>query len=190
MTTDHHVEKLATKVMNSLDWTVQAFVDAKISTEAFLQPDAVGVNLERFWMPSGWNPGGRFQTPPAKGTVQPKEARTSLLRQYTTRRLAQMRGSLRSRSGSRANNHLEHCAEGRREVDKTVRTEPQHTFDWQHVESQESIINEAVVRSFMETGKFSESQPREEETDEPNDQSDEEEELCPPIEFSGETRER
>ena len=41
MTTDHPVEKLGTKVMNSLDWTVQAFVDARISTEALLQPDAV-----------------------------------------------------------------------------------------------------------------------------------------------------
>ena len=35
----------------------------------------------------------------------------------------------------------------------------------------------------METGKFSESQPCEEQTDEPNDQSDEEEEeLCPHLE--------
>ena len=34
----------------------------------------------------------------------------------------------------------------------------------------------------METGKTSESQPCEEETDEPNDQSDDEEELCPPLE--------
>ena len=33
MTTDHPVEKLGTKVMNSLDWTVQAFVDARISTQ-------------------------------------------------------------------------------------------------------------------------------------------------------------
>ena len=52
------------------------------------------------------------------------------------------------------------------------------------VESQEGIIKTAVktvVHSFMETGKFSESQPCEEETDEPNDQSDEEE-LCPPLE--------
>ena len=50
---------------------------------------------------------------------------------------------------------------------------------------QEGIIKAAVkpvVHSFMETGKFSESQPCEEETDEPNDQSDEEEELCPPLE--------
>ena len=29
MTTDHPVEKLGTKVMNSLDWTVQAFVDGR-----------------------------------------------------------------------------------------------------------------------------------------------------------------
>ena len=34
----------------------------------------------------------------------------------------------------------------------------------------------------MKTGKFSESQPCEKETDQPNDQSDEEEELCPPLE--------
>ena len=34
MTTDHLAEKLGTKVMNSLDCTVQAFVDARISTEA------------------------------------------------------------------------------------------------------------------------------------------------------------
>ena len=53
------------------------------------------------------------------------------------------------------------------------------------VESQEGIIKAAlkpVAHSFMETGKFSESQPCEEETDEPNDQSDEAEELCPPLE--------
>ena len=41
MTTDHPAEKLGTKVMNSLDWTVQAFKDGRISTEALLQPDAV-----------------------------------------------------------------------------------------------------------------------------------------------------
>ena len=34
MTTDHPPEKLGTKVMNSLGWTVQAFVDGRISTEA------------------------------------------------------------------------------------------------------------------------------------------------------------
>ena len=53
------------------------------------------------------------------------------------------------------------------------------------VESQEGIIKAAVkpaVHSFMGTGKFSECQPREEETDEPNDPSDEEEELCPSLE--------
>ena len=53
------------------------------------------------------------------------------------------------------------------------------------VESQEGIIKAAVkpvVRSFMEAGKLSENQPCEEETDEPDDQSDEEEEHCPPLE--------
>ena len=65
MTTDHSVEKLGTKVMNSLDWTVQANVDARISTEALLQPDAVAVfSVER----------GKDES----------------LRQNTTRRLAQI----------------------------------------------------------------------------------------------------
>ena len=47
------------------------------------------------------------------------------LRQYTTRRLAQIEAAS---AAALANNHLKHSAEGRREVDKTVRTEPQHTF--------------------------------------------------------------
>ena len=34
MTTDHPQEKLGTKVRNSLGWTVQAFADGRISTEA------------------------------------------------------------------------------------------------------------------------------------------------------------
>ena len=42
MTTDHPVEKLGTTVMNSLDWTVQAFVDARISTEALLHDSSTG----------------------------------------------------------------------------------------------------------------------------------------------------
>ena len=39
--TDYPVEKLGNKVMSSLDWTVQVFVDARISSEALLQPDGV-----------------------------------------------------------------------------------------------------------------------------------------------------
>ena len=54
MTTDHPVEKLGTKVMNSLDWTVQAFVDARISTETLLQPDAVESILKVLDANAGW----------------------------------------------------------------------------------------------------------------------------------------
>ena len=54
MTTDHPVEKLGIKVMNSLDWTVQAFVDARISAEALLQPDAVESILKVWDAKAGW----------------------------------------------------------------------------------------------------------------------------------------
>ena len=67
MTTDHPVGKLGTKVMHSLDWTVQAFVDGRISTEALLQPDAVQSIL--VLDAKALDPGRRVQTPPAKGTV-------------------------------------------------------------------------------------------------------------------------
>ena len=54
------------------------------------------------------------------------------------------------------------------------------------VESQEGIFKtlvKLVVHSFMENGTSTESQLREEETNETNDQSEEEEEeLCPPLE--------
>ena len=40
------MEKLGNKVMSSLDWTVQAFVDARISWEALLQPDGVELILK------------------------------------------------------------------------------------------------------------------------------------------------
>ena len=69
---------------------------------------------------------------------------------------------------------------GSTELDDVARA-----LDMLDVESQEGIIKAAVkpvVRSFMEAGKFSENQPVQEEPDEPNDQSDEEEEHCPPLE--------
>ena len=140
----------------------------------------------------------RVQTAPANGTVQRGKRQGRVSATIHDKKVGADRGGLRSRSGYHANDHLGHSAEGRREVDKTVRTEPQHTFEWQHgarrrcestlmldVESEEGLIKAAVklvVHYFMETGKLSENQPCEEETDEPNDRSDEEEELCPPLE--------
>ena len=107
------------------------------------------------------------------------------------------RGSLRSRSamptttwgtvlkeGARltkqSEQNLNTLLNGSTELDDVARA-----LNMLDMDGQEGIIKAAVkpvVHSFMETGKFTESQPREEETDEPNDQSDEEEELCPPLE--------
>ena len=65
------IEKLGVKVMIFLDWTVHAFVDARNSAEAFLQPDSVE-SIQKVLDGKGWfGSGGR-------------------VRQYTTRRLAQI----------------------------------------------------------------------------------------------------
>ena len=117
------------------------------------------------------------------------------LRQYTTRRLAQIEaasaaalvamptttwGTVLKEGARLTEQNLNTLLNGSTELDDVARA-----LNMLDVESQEGIIKAAVkpvVRSFMETGKFSESQPCEGETDEPNDQSDEEEELCPPLE--------
>ena len=153
-----------------------------------------GVNLEGLGCQGLLDPGGRVQTPPAKGTVQRGKRQGRVSATIHDKKVGADRGSLRSRSGYHANNHLEHSAEGRREVDKTVTEldDVARALNMLDVESQEGIIKAAVKPVFctpawklensVETGKFSESQPCEEETDEPNDQSHEEEELCPPLE--------
>ena len=198
MTTDHPVEKLGTKVMNSLDWTVQAFVDARISTEALLQPVAVESIFKGFGCQGRLVPGGRVQTPLAKGTVQRGKRQGRVCdntRQEGWRRSRQppqplwlpwltttwgtvLKEGVRLTKQSEQN--LNTLLNGSTELDDVVRA-----LNMLDVESQEGIIKAAVkpvVHSFMETGTFTDSQPCEEETDETNDQSDEEEELCPPLE--------
>ena len=91
-----------------------------------------GVNLEGFGCQGRLDPGGRVQTPSAKGTVQRKKRQGRVSATVHDKKVGADRGSLRSRSGYHANNHLGHCAEGRREVDETVRTEPQHTLERKH----------------------------------------------------------
>ena len=143
-----------------------------------------GVDLEGFGCQGRLDPGGRVQTPSAKGTVQRGKRQGRVSETIHDKKVGADRGSLRSRSGYHANNHLGHCAEGRREVDETV-NDVARALNMLDVESQEGIIKAAlkpVVHSFMETVTFTESQPCQEETDEPNDQSDEEEELCPHLE--------
>ena len=151
-----------------------------------------GVNLEGFGCQGRLDPGGRVQTPLAKGTVQRRKRQGRVSATIHDKKAGADRGSLRSRSGYHANNHLGHwltkqseqnlntLLNGSTELDDVVRA-----LNMLDVESQEGIIKAAVklvVHSFMETGTFTESQPCEEETDEPNDQSDDEEELCPPLE--------
>ena len=93
MTTDHPVEKLGTKVMNSLDWTVQAFVDARISTEALLQPDAVESILKVLDAKAGWIQEDESKLLLRKALFSVERGKDESLRQYTTRRLAQIEGA-------------------------------------------------------------------------------------------------
>ena len=90
MNTDHLVEKLGTNVMNSLDWTVQAFVDARISTEALLQPDAVESILKVLDAKAGWIQEDESKLFLRKALFSVERGKDESLRQYTTRRLAQI----------------------------------------------------------------------------------------------------
>ena len=89
MTTDHPVEKLGTKVVNSWNWTVQAFVDARISTEALLQPDAVESILRVLDAKAGWIQ-DESKLLLRKALFSVERGKDESLRQYTTRRLAQI----------------------------------------------------------------------------------------------------
>ena len=186
------VEKLGSKVMNSLDWTVQAFVDARISTEALLH-DAVESILKVLDAKAGWIQEDESKLLLRKALFSVERGKDESLRQYTTRRLAQIQAPSAAalvtmptttwctvlKEGARltkqSEQNLNTLLNGSTELDDVARA-----LNMLDVESQEGIIKAAVkpvVHSFMETRKFSENQPCEEETDEPNDQSDEEEKL-------------
>ena len=194
MTTDHPVEKLGTKVMNSSDWTVQAFVDARISAEALLQPDAVESILKVLDARAGWIQEDESKLLLRKALFSVERGKDESLRQYTTRRLAQIEAASAAslvtmptttwgtvlKEGARLTKqpeqNLNTLLNGSTELDDVARA-----LNMLDVESQEGIIKtpvKPVVHSFMETGASTESQLCEEET---NDQSDEEEEeLCHP----------
>ena len=121
------------------------------------------------------------------------------LRQYTTRRLAQIEAASAAalvtmptttwgtvlKEGARlsmqSEQNLNTLLNGSTELDDVARA-----LNMLDVESQEGIIKGAVKlvpHSFMEAGRFSENQPCEEETEEPDERSgEEEEEHCPPLE--------
>ena len=199
MTTDHPVEKLGVKVMNSLDWTVQAFVDARISAEALLQPDAVESILKVLDAKAGWIQEDESKLLLRKALFSVERGKEESLRQYTTRRLAQIEAASTAalftmptttwgtvlKEGARltkqSEQNLNILLNGSTELDDVARA-----LNMLDVVSQEGIIKtpvKPVVHSFMENGTSTESQLREEETNETNDQSEEEEEeLCPTLE--------
>ena len=135
--------------------------------------------------------------PRPAGLFSVERGKDESLRQYTTRRLAQIEAVSAAalvtmptttwgtvlkegaRLSKQSEQNLNTLLNGSIELDDLARA-----LNMLDVESQEGIIKAAVkpvAHSFMETGTFTESQPCEEETDEPNDQSyEEEEELCPP----------
>ena len=111
---------------------MQAFVDARIPTEALLQPDAVESILKVLDANAGSIQEDESKLLLVKGTVQRGQRQGRVSATIHDKKVGADRGSLRSRSVYHANNHLGHSAEGRREVDKTVRTEPQHTREREH----------------------------------------------------------
>ena len=190
MTTDHPVEKLGTKVMNSLDWTVQAFVDGRISTEALPQPDVVESILKVLDAKAGWFQEDESKLLLRKALFSVERGKDESLRQYTTRRLAQIEaasgaalvtmpttswGTVRkegARLSKQSEQNLNTLLNGSTELDDVARA-----LNMLDVESQEGIIKGAVkpvAHTFMEAGRFSENQPCEEETEEPDEQSGEE----------------
>ena len=92
-------EKLGTKVMNSLDWTVQAFVDARISTEALLQPGAVESILKVLDSKAGWIQEDEPKLLLRKALFSVERGKDESLRQKNDKKVGADRGSLRSRSG-------------------------------------------------------------------------------------------
>ena len=185
--------------MNCLDWTVQAFVDARISAEALLQPDAVESILKVLDAKAGWIQEDESKLLLRKALFSVERGKEESLRQYTTRRLAQIEAASTAalvttptttwgtvlKEGARltkqSEQNLNTLLNGSTELDDVARA-----LNMLDVDGQEGIIKtpvKPVVHSFMENGTSTESQPREEETNETNDQSEEEEEeLCPPLE--------
>ena len=198
MTTDHPVEKLGTKVMISLDWTVQAFVDGRISTEALPQPDAVESILKVLDAKAGWIQEDESKLLLRKALFSVERGKDESLPQYTTRRLAQIKAASAAdlvkmptttwgtvlkegaRLSKQSEQNLNTLLNSSTELDDVARA-----LNMLHVESQEGIIKASVkpaVHSFMEAKRFSENQPYEEEREreESDEQSgEEEEEHCP-----------
>ena len=90
MEEDHGpVEKLSNTVMNSLDWTVQAFVEGRISSETHLQPDGVELILV-LDVKAGWIQEDESEHFLRKALFNVERGRDESLRRYAARRFAQI----------------------------------------------------------------------------------------------------
>ena len=184
--------------MNSLDWTVQAFVDGRISTEALLQPDGVESILKVLDAKASWIQEEESKLLLRKALFSVERGKDESLRQYTTRRLAQIEAASAAalvtmptttwgavlkegaRLSKQSEQNLNTLSNGSTEFDDVARA-----LNMLDVESQEGIIHQGkpVVHSLMEAGRFSENLPCKEEREEPDEQSgEEEEEHCLPLE--------
>ena len=99
-TTDHPVEKLGNKFMSSLYRTVQASVDARISTDALLQPDSLESFFEGFGCKGWLDPGGRIQEEgPLEGRMPGEAVRHDSDRLFRNHVLAHREGGVQLNGG-------------------------------------------------------------------------------------------
>ena len=118
--------------MNSLDWTLQAFVDGWISTET-LQPDGVEPILKVLDAKAGWIQEDESKLLLRQALFKCGKRQRRVPAAEHDEEVGADRGSLGGRSRHYAHGHMEQCPEGRCAVVKAVRTDrTQHTSELQH----------------------------------------------------------
>ena len=178
MTTDHPVEKLGNKVMNSLEG-ILGWENLHGSPSAARR---CGVNFEGLGCQGLLDPRGRVQASPPESTLQRGKRQRRVPTTVHDKEVGEDRGGLSGRSGHHANSHLGTVL--KKGVVKAVRRllngaelgDGARALNMLDVDTQEGIIKAAakpVVHSFMETGGSSGDQQCEEEKEETDGQSGE-----------------
>ena len=119
-------------ILESLAGSGSLGVDGRISTEALLQPDAVESILKVLDAQAGWIQEDESKLLLRKALFRVERGKDESLRQYTTRRLAQIEAASAAVLVTMPTTSLGHSAEGRRTFVKAGRTEPQYTLERQH----------------------------------------------------------
>ena len=118
--------------MNSLDWTVQAFVDARMSAEALLQPDAVESILKVLDAKAGCIQEDESKLLLRKALFSVERGKEESLRQYTTRRLAQIEAASTAALVTMPTTTWGTVLKEGARLTKQSEQKPQHTLEWQH----------------------------------------------------------